>query len=111
MSIYYIDGEEVMTFITSGKEQASGIAYEWEGESVTHLRFEPLRHAFGRCSIVSFALPGGKHDSCAEIKVDISADGTAMIGDIKAEVIPPKENLYKGQKGSLKSARSSTNGY
>lgn len=101
MSIYYIDGEEVKTFITSGKEQASGIAYEWEGESVTHLRFEPLRHAFGRCSIVSFALPGGKHDSCAEIKVDISADGTAMIGDIKAEVIPPKENLYKRTKGLL----------
>lgn len=101
MSIYYIDGEEVKNFISSDRQQTSGIAYEWEGEGVTHLRFEPLRHAFGRCRVVSFALPGGKHDPSAEIKVDIAPDGTAMVGDIKAEVIPPKENLYKRTKGLL----------
>ena len=101
MSIYYIDGEEVKNFISSDRQQTSGIAYEWEGEGVTHLRFEPLRHAFGRCRIVSFALPGGKHDPSAEIKVDIAPDGTAMVGDIKAEIIPPKENLYKRTKGLL----------
>lgn len=99
--IYYIDGEEVRTFIASGAVQASGIGYEWEGESVTHLRFSPLRHAFGLCRTVSFALPGGKHAAGADIKVDISAQGTATVGGHTVEVIPPKENLYKRTKGLL----------
>lgn len=101
MNIYYIDGEEVKNFISSGRKHASGIAYEWEGEGVTHLRFDPLRHAFGRCRTVSFSLDGAAHDESADIKVDIAADGSATVGDVRAEVIPPKDNLYKRAKGLL----------
>lgn len=101
MNIYYIDGEEVKNFISSGQQQSTGIAYEWEGEGVIHLRFAPLRHAFGKCRTVSFSLSGGIHNIKCDIKVDIAPDGTAMIGDIKAEEIPPKENLYKRAKGLL----------
>lgn len=101
MSIYYIDGEELKTFLSSGSLQASGIAYEWEGEGVTHLRFAPLRHAFGRVRTVSFALPGGEHLAGSDIRVDISADGTAMAGETRCDVIPPKEGLYKRTKGLL----------
>lgn len=101
MNVYYIDGEEVKEFIASGKRHADGIAYEWEGEGVVRLRFAPLRHAFGLCRTVSFALSGGAHSGVADIKVDIAEDGSAMIGDVRAEVIPSKENLYKRAKGLL----------
>ncbi|MGM9853490.1 MAG: HesA/MoeB/ThiF family protein [Muribaculaceae bacterium] len=101
MSICYIDGEELKNFLASGRQQADGIAYEWEGEGVTHLRFAPLRHAFGLCRTVSFALSGADHDGKADIRADIAADGTVTVGDVKAEVIPPKEQLYKRTKGLL----------
>ena len=101
MSIYYIDGEEMKSFIASGQRQAAGIAYEWEGEGVTHLRFAPLRHAFGRCRTVSFALDGAGHDESADIKVDISSGGTATVEGAAAEIIPPKESMYKRAKGLL----------
>lgn len=101
MSIYYIDGEEMKSFIASVQRQAAGIAYEWEGEGVTHLRFAPLRHAFGRCRTVSFALDGAGHDESADIKVDISSGGTATVAGAAAEIIPPKESMYKRAKGLL----------
>lgn len=101
MNVYYIDGEEVKEFIASGKRHTDGIAYEWEGEGVVHLRFAPLRHAFGLCRTVSFALSGCAHCGVADIKVDVAEDGSAMIGDVRAEVIPSKENLYKRAKGLL----------
>lgn len=101
MSIYYIDGEELKSFIASGQRQAAGIAYEWEGEGVTHLRFSPLRHAFGLCRTVSFSLDGAGHDERADIRVDISPDGTAVIDGTAADVIPPKEHMYKRAKGLL----------
>lgn len=101
MNVYYIDGEEVRDFLTSGRQQATGIAYEWEGEGVIHLRFRPLRHAFGRCRTVSFALAGAVHDTRAELCADIAADGSATVAGVTAQAIPPRENLYKRAKGLL----------
>lgn len=99
--MYYIDGEELKDFIASGALQATGIAYEWEGEGVVHLRFAPLRHAFGLCRTVSFCLPGGEHDAGSDIKADIADAATVSVEGCAVSVIPPKDQLYKRTKGLL----------
>ena len=97
---YYIDGEELKEFLSSDAAQTDGIAYEWEGENVTHLRFMPLRHAFGKTHKVSFAKAGAKH-SDAVLKVDVHSPEDIEIDGKAVSLIPAKENLYKRAKGLL----------
>lgn len=99
--VYYIDGEELSNFISSTDKQHSGYGYEWENEDVTHLRFSPLEHSFGKAINVSFAKDGGMHDSNMSIKVDITNDGRAFIEGEEITVIPSRENLYKRNKGLI----------
>lgn len=98
---YYIDGEELNAFLESEELNVTGIAYSWEGEGVTHLRFKPLAHAFGIVSVVSFAKHNGKHPEAIECKVDIDKDGNAVINGIKANIIPAHKDLYSRSKGLL----------
>lgn len=99
--VYYIDGEALKTFAASEQTGHKGYGYEWEDEKVTHLHFQPLRHAFGRVIVVSFAKAGGTHCDDAMLRVDINEDGTATVDGVEAIPIPPRENLYKRTKGLL----------
>lgn len=99
--IYYIDGEELKAFVESEAGSHTGIGYEWEDEAVTHLRFKPLQHSFGKSYAVSFAKEGSQHAADAQLKVDILPDGSARVGDAEVSVIPSKENLYKRNKGLI----------
>ncbi len=98
---FYIDGEELKQFLTTGERQTIGIGYEWEDEKVIHLHFSPIRHAFGKVHTVSFALTGEIHDVSADIKVNIVSDTDITVDGVEVSIIPPKENLYKRAKGLL----------
>lgn len=99
--IYYVDGEALKTFVASGLMAHRGYAYEWEDEAVTHLHFQPLRHAFGHMRTVSFAKPGGTHFKDATLMVDVHDDSTATANGVKVTIIPSRDNLYKRNKGLL----------
>lgn len=99
--IFYIDGEELDSFLKSEEKSVCGYAYEWENEKVTHLHFQPLDHAFGCISNVSFAKQDGVHDDASSLKVDVKADGSANVSGVEVTVIPSRENLYKRNKGLL----------
>lgn len=98
---YYIDGEELQAFLEEDDTCTLGMAYSWEGESVTHLRFSPLEHAFGIVSTASFIKKGGRHPEGIEYKVDIDAEGNATVSGIKVKVIPARKDLYSRSKGLL----------
>lgn len=103
--VFYIDGEELQKFL-SGNDctPASGIAYEWEGEGVIHIRFAPLLHSFGKTHTVAFA-KDGEEPADAEIKVRVKGEDdieVAYQGEAyKPEIIPSKESLYSRNKGIL----------
>lgn len=99
--VFYIDGEQLDTFIKSSQVETTGYGYEWEKEGVTHLYFFPVEHAFGINHTVSFAKPSGSHDPLAELKVDVRPDGMALIDGVEVLVIPSRENLYSRNKGLL----------
>lgn len=98
---YYISGEELNTFVNSNECCAIGMAYSWEGEGVTHLRFNSLEHAFGIVSVASFAKENGTHPESIKYKVDIDAEGNATINGVKVNVIPASKDLYSRSKGLL----------
>lgn len=99
--LFYIDGEELKSFVVLGAKQTNGFGYEWEGEDVIHLHFSPIRHSFGIVHKVSFAIDGNEHDETADIKVDIISDSEVKINGIDVSIIPSKDNLYKRAKGLL----------
>ena len=99
--VYYIDGEELKAFAASDEKMCKGYGYEWEGEGVTHLHFQPVRHAFGRISSVSFAKNGTAHVANAALRVNVNDDGTATIDGTEVTIIPSRDNLYKRNKGLL----------
>lgn len=99
--IFYIDGEELKTFIQAEQKETGGYAYEWENEKVIHFHFCPIAHAFGRVNSVSFAKNGGSHIKTATFKVDIMADGSAKVDGNEITIIPSHEDLYKRNKGLL----------
>lgn len=99
--LYYVDGDELKSFLTSDATQADGIGYEWEGEQVTHLHFSPIRHAFGTVHKVSYARPGAEHNPDADIKVYVNSETDVTVNGVKVDLIPARENLYKRAKGLL----------
>lgn len=99
--VYYIDGEQLASFIKSDVKETVGYGYEWENEGVTHLHFSPLTHSFGKNHIVSFAKDGAGHHNNSTIKVDVKSDGTASVAGVEVIVIPSRENLYKRNKGLI----------
>ncbi len=98
---YYIDGEELNEFLERDELCTLGMAYSWEGEGVTHLRFNPLEHAFGQVSVASFAKSGGSHPQSVELCVDIDAEGKATVNGVAVDVIPARKDLYSRSKGLL----------
>lgn len=99
--IFYIDGEELDTFLKSDAKECTGYGYEWENEKVTHLHFHPIEHAFGRVFKVSFSKTGGAHFGDASMKIDVNDDGTAFVNGMEIMTIPSRDNLYKRSKGLL----------
>ncbi len=99
--VYYIDGEELASFMASAEQTATGYGYRWENEDVTHLHFTPREHAFGETFRVSFAKTGATHNADTGLQVDIHEDGTATTQGTEVTVIPSRENLYKRNKGLI----------
>ena len=100
-SFFYIDGEELKSFVASGSKQTNGFGYEWEGENVTHLHFSPIQHSFGIVHKVSFAVNGIAHDDSADLLVDIISETEVKVNGTAASIIPSKDNIYKRTKGLL----------
>jgi len=105
--IFYIDGEELNKFLASDNcLQTEGYAYEWEGENIFHLRFEPLHHSFGTTHRVVFTKQCVNESQTDDIiaKVNTDDDVDIFYGDAhscKAEIIPSKAQLYSRNKGIL----------
>lgn len=105
--IFYIDGEELSKFISDeSRIRTEGNAYEWEGEGVTHLRFTPLHHAFGKTRTVIFTKDPDDTTSDSDIIAKVAADGSVDVysdgkAPVKAETIPSKDSLYSRNKGIL----------
>lgn len=100
-SYYYIDGDELKSFMSSSLSQTDGIAYEWEDENVIHLHFKPLRHSFGKTHKVSYAKENTLHNVDAEIKVDVIDEEKITINGELVSIIPSKDNLFKRVNGLL----------
>ena len=105
--IYYINGEELSKFITDDNvRNATGYAYEWEGEGVIHLRFAPLHHSIGRVDEVFFTKDKNISSSPDKITALVLDNETVEVYHndkpaIKSEIIPAKESLYSRNKGIL----------
>lgn len=99
--VYYIDGEQLSTFINSDCKNASGYGYEWENEKVIHLHFSPIEHGFGQTRKVSFSKSNGTHTKDADINVDIDENGTITVAGETVSIIPSRENLYCRNKGLI----------
>ena len=48
--VAYVEKEEIAALLAGFPDMCTGVAYEWEGEDVAHLRVRPARHAYGRAS-------------------------------------------------------------
>lgn len=105
--IIYVDGEELQKFFSDADvTQATGFAYEWENEGVTHLHFKPLAHSIGKCCNVCFTKDKDARPSDDHITAIVNSgdDVDVLYGDgnvVKAEIIPSKESLYSRNKGIL----------
>ena len=108
MITYCLYGEEVKKFASSS-ENCIGVGYEWEGESVVHLRLAPQAHSFGIVRSVLFihgTRPKFDSDS-SDIIVSVDEDGKALvcskddISPIEPIIIPSRENLYSRSKGLI----------
>ena len=117
--VVYLDKEEIAGLLaeSAGAPSATGVAYEWEGEGVAHLRAHPARHAYGRTSACLFlresgagAPPpgegvrwivrcGGAPDA-PEVRVSF-LDETGAWRDVPANFIPARGELYSRGKGLL----------
>ncbi len=105
--VFFIDGQELTSFSNDCQRQEHvGIAYEWEGENVVHLRFEPLPHSFGITHKVLFTKkPDNATD--APIIVCVADNGQTTVLYRKTElsyepnIIPAKSDLYSRNKGIL----------
>jgi len=107
LPIFYIDGEELSKFLACNScSKADGFAYEWEGENVIHLRFEPLTHSFGNTQRAVFTKYEIDELPTDGITVKINADDDVEVfydntHSCRAEIIPSKAQLYSRNKGIL----------
>lgn len=107
--IYYIDGEELSKFCSdSNIKNATGYAYEWEGEGVIHLRFAPLHHSIGRVHDVLFTKDKNIPSSSSSDRITVLVLDNENVevyynnkAAVKSEIIPAKESLYSRNKGIL----------
>lgn len=99
--VYYIDGEELLSFIESNKDCIMGYGYEWETENVTHLYFHPATHAFGRVHKVCFRKNGCGDLEDSTIHVTINADGSVCANGYPVNIIPARQDLHKRNKGLI----------
>jgi molybdopterin/thiamine biosynthesis adenylyltransferase len=107
MATYCLYGEELKAFCSSS-ENRNGIGYEWEGESVIHLRLSPLHHSFGTERSVRFVHGNGPEESSdADFTVSVDPNGKASVwprgaaAPEEATVIPARDNLYSRSKGLI----------
>lgn len=99
MTIYLSQNEIQELLSLEGPQQ--GIAYEWEGENVVHLRLHPLRHAFGNTAACLFT-----HEQTDRQGWQVVADGQTVKVyyngmEMQANFIPSEEELYSRSKGIL----------
>ena len=108
MIVFCLYGEELATFASSTAD-CTGVGYEWEGESVIHLRLVPQPHSFGIKRSVRF-VHGEQPESKPQdndIIVCVDKNGKALVWSketdtpIEPIIIPARENLYSRSKGLI----------
>lgn len=50
----YVDREDLCLFCASEEEMHEGLSYEWEGESVVHIKLTPSLHSYGKVNTALF---------------------------------------------------------
>lgn len=95
--VYYIDGDGLKSFVASCEKQATGYAYEWEGEQVVHIYFSPLLHRYGQLRevIISKDIAAGKD------AVVVADDGMITYNGYVVNEIPSIDSLYSRTKGLI----------
>lgn len=110
LPVIYVSGEDVAEFLASGKDNAEGVSYTWEGEEVIHIHLHPLRHAFGQQGKVLFTLFTPHEAPGYDYVVRVNADGTAtvycffddgVVMPMEHQVIPARGDLFSRSKGIL----------
>lgn len=113
--IIYVDKEELVGFIESGKQSVDGISYEWEQEGVIHLHTQKQLHSFGKESKAVFLCEGdettetegarfivyvsSKDDEVEANIVELMDDGELKSRNVS--YIPSRADLYSRNKGIL----------
>lgn len=93
--IIYVDKEELVGFLQSGKQSVEGIAYEWEHEGVIHLHTQKQLHSFGEESKVVFLYEGDELTDVGSSRFIVYVSETE--DDVKASIV---ENLENGERES-----------
>lgn len=105
--VYYIDNEELQTFAASDSTSCEGVSYTWEGEQVSHLRFRPVRHGFGRQGTVLFTRQADGSAEGYDFTVVVAGDGAPLVfaagmaSPVEAMLIPARAELFSRSKGIL----------
>lgn len=118
----YVDGQDVATFLSSGKRVSAGSGFEWPGEDVVHICLKKKDDVvYGKrvdCvfydSMESMQRKENHPESedysvlCTEDGVEVfvpglSGDGARMEfeGPLAVEMIPSRENIFARSKGIL----------
>lgn len=104
--VFFIDGEELAQYAQSCTGATTGVAYEWEYENVIHIRFNPLRHAFGKPHNVVFSRNKAERKG-DDLLVIVDENGNAEVhapwltAPVTPQIIPSKADLYSRNKGIL----------
>lgn len=107
MATFCLYGEELKAFCSS-YENLDGIGYEWENESVIHLRIAPLHHGFGIAHNIRF-VHGDKPEEnttadysvCVDEKENVYVWQKGAVEPEDVTIIPSKEHLYSRSKGLI----------
>lgn len=114
--IAYVSSDEMVSFLDVDEQDFIGYAYEWEGENVVHLHFQPLIHAFGitsrcrfqkseRCSLEDFSnevryiVCISNNSGTTNIKGYTINDGALI--EFDCAIIPGREDMYSRSKGLI----------
>ena len=113
LPIIFLDKEELLRFADSGDLQREGIAYEWEGEQVVHVKMNPSLHSYGKVSKAVFIKAEAgqadlSHISCRYLVRMVSSDDAVLYEMIDGKsvertvcYIPSSGELYSRSKGIL----------
>jgi len=112
--VVYIDKQQIADFASDSAQMSiNGMAYEWEGEDVVHIRTTKLLHSFGLQCHALFIKEEAFNQECCQKQYDfiiiVSQNAETKVlrkkdegyCEIEAAYIPAKGDLYSRNKGLI----------